>query len=59
MAKQAKIQQKTSFDLMNKYVGGIKNLSYTREDAKNYLKSKRWRYIEYGEARNLLKYFQQ
>jgi len=59
MAEQAGIQQKASFDLMSKYVGGRENLGYTREDAKNYLNSKRRRDMAYGEAGILLQYFQQ
>jgi len=44
---------------MSKYVGDGENLCYTREDAKNYLNSKRQRDMAYGEAGNLLQYFQQ
>ena len=32
---------------MSKYVRGRENLGYTREDAKNYLNSKRWKDREY------------
>jgi len=44
---------------MSKYVGGRENSGYTREDAKNYLNSKRQRDMTYAEARILLQYFQQ
>ena len=33
VAEDVGIQQKTSFDLMSKYVGGRENLGYTRQDA--------------------------
>ncbi|KAJ1410061.1 hypothetical protein SESBI_22297 [Sesbania bispinosa] len=59
VAGDTRIQQKTSFDLMSKYVGGRENLGYARQDAKNYLKSRRRRDMAYGEAGYLLKYFQQ
>ncbi|KAH1232532.1 Protein FAR1-RELATED SEQUENCE 5 [Glycine max] len=59
VAEDVGIQQKTSFDLMSKYVGGRENLGYTRQDAKNYLNSKRRRDMAYGEAGCLLQYFQQ
>jgi len=59
IVEQAGIQQKASFDLMSKYVGGRENSGYTREDAKNYLNSKRQRDMTYAEARILLQYFQQ
>ena len=44
---------------MSKYVGGTENLGYTRQDAKNYLNSKRRQDMAYGEAGCLLQYFQQ
>jgi zinc finger SWIM domain-containing protein 3 len=59
MAEDAGIQQKALFDLMSKYLGGRENLGYMRQDANNYLNSKRQRDTPYGEAGYLLQYFQQ
>ena len=54
VVKDARIQQKASFDLMSRYAGGKENLGYTKQDAKNYLNSKRQRGMVYGEVRCLL-----
>ncbi|XP_057451921.1 protein FAR1-RELATED SEQUENCE 5-like [Lotus japonicus] len=58
LADDAGLQQKKSFDLMSKQVGGRSNLGYTRLDQKNYLRKRRQRSLVQGEAGYLLQYFQ-
>jgi hypothetical protein len=50
--------QRTSHELASHQVGGSFNLSYTRCDLKNYLRTKRQREMVYGQAGSMLKYFQ-
>jgi hypothetical protein len=45
-------------ELASRQVGGPFNLSYTRLDHKNYLRTKRECDMEYGEVGSMLKYFQ-
>jgi zinc finger SWIM domain-containing protein 3 len=58
LADDAGLQQRKSFDLMSKEVGGRTNLRYTRLDQKNYLRKRREKSMEDGEAGYLLSYFQ-
>ncbi|XP_020235258.1 protein FAR1-RELATED SEQUENCE 5 [Cajanus cajan] len=58
LADDAGLQQRKSFDLMSKEVGGRTNLGYTRLDQKNYLRKRRQRSLVHGEAGYLLQYFQ-
>ncbi|GAU51399.1 hypothetical protein TSUD_413180 [Trifolium subterraneum] len=58
LADDAGLQQRKSFDLMSKEVGGRTNLGFTRIDQKNYLRKKRERSMEHGDVGYLLQYFQ-
>ena len=42
---------------MGRQVGGRECLGYTKQDQKNYLRSKRQRKLAYGETGCVLKYF--
>ncbi|XP_028801512.1 protein FAR1-RELATED SEQUENCE 5-like [Neltuma alba] len=59
LARDAGLQQKTTFDLMSKQAGGRANLSFTRVDMKNYLKIKQKRSMENGEVGWLLNYIEE
>ncbi|KAK1280510.1 Protein FAR-RED IMPAIRED RESPONSE 1 [Acorus gramineus] len=48
---------KTVVDLMSQQVGGRKNLGFTLNDVKNYLRTKRERRMENGIAGALIEYF--
>ncbi|KAK2374309.1 protein FAR1-RELATED SEQUENCE [Trifolium repens] len=58
LADDAGLQQRKSFDLMSKEVGGRTNLGFIRLDQKNYLRKKRARSMEHGDVGYLLQYFQ-
>ncbi|KAF7834719.1 protein FAR1-RELATED SEQUENCE 5-like [Senna tora] len=58
LADDSGIQQRASYTLMSKHVGGRVNLGYTRLDQKNYLRTRRQKSLEYGEAGCLLRYFE-
>ncbi|KAF7802440.1 protein FAR1-RELATED SEQUENCE 5-like [Senna tora] len=58
LADDSGIQQRASHTLMSKHVGGRVNLGYTRLDQKNYLRTRRQKSLEYGEAGCLLRYFE-
>ncbi|XP_039686153.1 protein FAR1-RELATED SEQUENCE 5-like [Medicago truncatula] len=58
LADSVGVQQKKSFDLLSKEVGGRTNLGFIRLDQKNYLRKKRERSLVQGEAGYLLQYFQ-
>ncbi|XP_024198629.2 protein FAR1-RELATED SEQUENCE 5-like [Rosa chinensis] len=45
------------YELMGKQAGGRDAVGYTKQDVKNYLRSKRQRSLEYGEAGYIMKYF--
>ncbi|XP_062014137.1 protein FAR1-RELATED SEQUENCE 5-like [Rosa rugosa] len=45
------------YELMGKQAGGRDVVGYTKQDVKNYLRSKRQRSLEYGEAGYIMKYF--
>jgi zinc finger SWIM domain-containing protein 3 len=57
-ADDAGIGPKATHELASCQVGGPLNLSYTLCDHKNYLWFKRQREMAYGQAGNMLKYFQ-
>ncbi|KAK9289088.1 hypothetical protein L1049_017559 [Liquidambar formosana] len=59
LANDSGITLKSSYEYMGKQSGGRNSLGYTQQDQKNYLRSKRQRDLQYGEAGSLLKYFQQ
>ncbi|XP_058217233.1 protein FAR1-RELATED SEQUENCE 5-like [Rhododendron vialii] len=48
---------KASHDLLSAQAGGKECLGFTREDQKNYLRSRRQRSLKYGESGALLGYF--
>jgi zinc finger SWIM domain-containing protein 3 len=58
-ADHAGIAPKAAHVFSGEVVGGTSNLGYTLQDRKNYLRSKRQRSLQYGEAGGLLKYFQE
>jgi zinc finger SWIM domain-containing protein 3 len=58
-ADHAGIAPKAAHVFSGEVVGGTSNLGYTLQDRKNYLRTKRQRSLQYGEAGGLLKYFQQ
>ncbi|KAK2446644.1 protein FAR1-RELATED SEQUENCE [Trifolium repens] len=55
LVDDAGLQQRNSFNLMSKEVGGRTNLGFTRLDQKNYLRKKRERSMEHGDVGNLMK----
>ncbi|XP_015934769.3 protein FAR1-RELATED SEQUENCE 5-like [Arachis duranensis] len=57
LADEADIRPKETHELTNLQAGGKDVLGYTKQDQKNYLRSKRKRDLAYGEAGSLLKYF--
>ena len=57
-ADDAGIGPKAAHELASIQVGGSLNLSYTLRDHKNYLRVKRQREMAYGQAGNMLMYFQ-
>jgi hypothetical protein len=58
LVDDAGLQQRNSFNLMSKEVGGRTNLRFTRLDQKNYLRKKKARSTEHGDIGYLLQYFQ-
>ncbi|XP_042056347.1 protein FAR1-RELATED SEQUENCE 5-like [Salvia splendens] len=58
LADDIGLNQKSSFNLMSRQVGGRDGIGYTILDAKNYLRTERQRSMVYGEVGCLLKYFQ-
>jgi hypothetical protein len=57
-ADDSGIGPRAAHELASRQVGGSFNLSYTRLDHKNYLRTKRAHEMAYGEAGSMLKYFQ-
>ncbi|KAF7819769.1 protein FAR1-RELATED SEQUENCE 5-like [Senna tora] len=58
LADESGIQQRATYALMSKHVGGRTNLGYTRLDMKNYLRTRRQKNMKYGEVGCLMGYFQ-
>ncbi|KAA8542318.1 hypothetical protein F0562_023546 [Nyssa sinensis] len=58
LADASGLTLKQSNEFLGRQAGG-RDLSYTRVDQKSYLRSKRQKYMKYGEATSLLRYFQQ
>jgi hypothetical protein len=54
----SRIGPKAAHELASRQVDGSFNLSYPRRDHKNYLREKRQREMEYGQAGSMLMYFQ-
>ncbi|XP_028124371.1 protein FAR1-RELATED SEQUENCE 5-like [Camellia sinensis] len=59
IADESGISLKASHDLISAIAGGKEFVGFTREDQKTYLRAKRQRNLQYGEAGSLLRYFQQ
>jgi hypothetical protein len=57
-ADDSGIGPRAAHELASRQVDGSFNLSYTRLDHKNYLRTKRAHEMAYGEAGSMLKYFQ-
>ncbi|KAF7824322.1 protein FAR1-RELATED SEQUENCE 5-like [Senna tora] len=53
------MQQRASYELFSRHVGGRDHLGFTRLDKKNYLRTRRQKSLQYGEAGCLLRYFQE
>ncbi|KAF5960661.1 hypothetical protein HYC85_001870 [Camellia sinensis] len=59
IADETEISLKASHDLISAIAGAKEFVGFTREDQKTYLRAKRQRNLQYGEAGSLLRYFQQ
>ncbi|KAL7258174.1 hypothetical protein ACSBR1_004317 [Camellia fascicularis] len=59
LADDTGISLKASHDLISALAKGKEFVGFTREDQKTYLRAKRQRNLQYGEAGSLLRYFQQ
>ncbi|OMO70722.1 hypothetical protein COLO4_28523 [Corchorus olitorius] len=59
LVDQSGIKVQPSYELMRRQAGGHDGLSYTKDDLKNHLRSKRRRALKYGETGTLLRYFEQ
>jgi zinc finger SWIM domain-containing protein 3 len=57
LAYESGLRLKDSYQLMSKQVGGGKNLGFTKQDHKNYLRNKQQRALKFGEATSLERYF--
>ncbi|XP_010233013.1 protein FAR1-RELATED SEQUENCE 5-like [Brachypodium distachyon] len=58
IADDSGIQPKVAHEAASRRVSGSSFITYTRQDHKNYLRTKRQRELAYGEAGSMLKYFQ-
>ena len=58
LADDAGIRPKETHELISLQAGGKDVLGFTKQDQKNYLRSRRKRDLGYGEAGSLLRYFQ-
>lgn len=58
IAVDSGLSLKASHDLISAQVGGKRNVGFTQEDHKSFLRSRRQRSLQYGEAGALLGYFQ-
>ena len=57
LADNSGIPPKLAHELMSRQVGGRENLGFTKQDHKNYLRTKRKRDLQQGEVGGLLNYF--
>ncbi|KAI9195804.1 hypothetical protein LWI28_018281 [Acer negundo] len=57
LAEESRILLKSSYELLGRQVGGREFLGYTKQDQKNYIRSKRQMKLAFGEAGCVLKYF--
>ena len=57
LAHELGLRLKQSYELLSKQVDGYDNLGFTKQDHKNYLRTKRQRDMEHGAAASLRRYF--
>ena len=57
LAHELGLRLKQSYELLSKQVSGYDNLGFTKQDHKNYLRTKRQRDMEHGAAASLRRYF--
>ncbi|XP_023894026.2 protein FAR1-RELATED SEQUENCE 5-like [Quercus suber] len=57
LAHESGLKLKQSYEFLSKQVGGYDNLGFTKQDHKNYLRTKRQRDMEHGAAASLGRYF--
>ncbi|XP_028077126.1 protein FAR1-RELATED SEQUENCE 5-like [Camellia sinensis] len=57
LASQSGIPLRSAYELFGRESGGRASLGFTKLDQKNYLRSKRQKDLEYGEAGSVLHYF--
>ncbi|XP_028052915.1 protein FAR1-RELATED SEQUENCE 5-like [Camellia sinensis] len=57
LAKASGIRLRSTFELASRQAGGKECLGFTRQDLKNYLRTKRQKELKFGEAGSLLAYF--
>ncbi|XP_075659867.1 protein FAR-RED IMPAIRED RESPONSE 1-like [Castanea sativa] len=56
LAHESGLRLKQSYELLSKQVGGYDNLDFTKQDHKNYLRTKRQRDMEHRETASLGRY---
>ncbi|XP_028082529.1 protein FAR1-RELATED SEQUENCE 5-like [Camellia sinensis] len=57
LASKSGIPLRSAYELLGRESGGRASLGFTKLDQKNYLRSKRQKDLEYGEAGSVLQYF--
>ena len=57
LAHESGLRLKQSYELISKQVGGYDHLGFTKQDHKNYLRTKQQRDTEHGKAASLERYF--
>ncbi|XP_028087602.1 protein FAR1-RELATED SEQUENCE 3-like [Camellia sinensis] len=57
LASESEILLRSAYELLGKESGGRASLGFTKLDQKNYLRSKRQKDLEYGEAGSVLQHF--
>ena len=57
LAHESGLRLKQSYELLSKQVGGYNNLDFTKQDHKNYLRTRWQRDMEHGEATSFRRYF--
>ncbi|XP_028082881.1 protein FAR1-RELATED SEQUENCE 5-like [Camellia sinensis] len=57
LASEYEIPLRSAYELFGRESGGRASLGFTKLDQKNYLRSKRQKDLEYGEAGSVLQYF--
>ncbi|XP_028070547.1 protein FAR1-RELATED SEQUENCE 5-like [Camellia sinensis] len=58
LADDCGIPLRSSYELMGREAGGRECVGFLKKDQENYLRTKRQRMLEFGEAWSILKYFQ-